>query len=315
MAFIKLTAIERRKVSIFLICLFLAIIAWLFLSLSNKYEYEVKTVVRYKNLPLNKAFNALQPDTVFLDVEGSGWQLLFTKLRILPNEVIVDLKALDRRNFITFSEQLKSINKDYSSIQRIIEIHPDTLYFDFTSRKFKKVPIRLMSELSFVKQFGQSKKIILKPSMVTISGPQEQLDKIDFWYTDTLKQKKINKSINQKINLQHSREANISIFPSATELKIPVDEFTEKIISIPIKVLNNQEFYNVKLVPNRINLTLLVSLSDYADLQENDFRAVVDLNLWKDKKVSQLPVFLVKKKAFTRIRKLDPLQINFIIKK
>ena len=86
-------------------------------------------------------------------------------------------------------------------------------------------------------------------------------------------------------------------------------------MSIPIKVINNQEFYRVKIVPDRVNITLLVSLSDYSDLQESDFEAVVDLNLWKEKQVSQLPVFLVKKKGFTRIRKLDPLQVNFIIKK
>ena len=200
MAFIKLTAVERRKVSIFFICLFLAIIAWLFLSLSKKYEYEVKTAVHYKNLPLNKAFNALQSDTVLLDVEGSGWQLLFTRMRIIPNDVQVDLKALEKVNFVTFSNQLKSINNDYSSNQKIIAIHPDTLYFDFTSRRFKKVPIKLMSELGFIKQFGQSKSIVFKPNMVTISGPQEQLDKINFWFTDTFRRKKINKTISEKIN-------------------------------------------------------------------------------------------------------------------
>ena len=315
MAFIKLTTVESRKVSIFFICLFLAIVAWLFLSLSKKYEYEVKTVVHYKNLPLNKAFNALQSDTVLLDIEGSGWELLFTRMRILPSDVQVDLKALEKRNFITFSEQLKNINNNYSSNQKIIDIHPDTLYFDFTSRRFKKVPIKLTSELSFVKQFGQSKRIILKPNMVTISGPQEQLDKINFWFTDTFRRKKINKTISEKINLQNPKEANISIFPTATALKIPVEEFTEKNISIPIKVIHNQEFYRVKLVPDRVDITLLVSLSDYSALQESDFEAVVDLNLWKEKQVSQLPVFLVKKKGFTRIRKLDPLQVNFIIKK
>jgi RNA polymerase sigma factor (sigma-70 family) len=91
---------------------------------------------------------------------------------------------------------------------------------------------------------------------------------------------------------------------------------SENIPDLPEETtINNQEFYRVKLVPDRVNVTLWVSLSDYSDLQESDFEAVVDLNLWKEKSVTQLPVFLVKKKGFTRIRKLDPLQVNFIIKK
>ncbi len=315
MAFIKLTAVERRKLTIFFICLLSAITAWLLLSLSNKYEYEVKTVVSYQNQPTNKAFNTLQSDTVLLDVQGSGWQLLFTKLRIVPNHVKVDLTPLKERNFIVFSEQLKQVNLDYSTNQKIIAVHPDTLYFDFTTRKFKKVPIKLISELVFVKQFGQSKKIILKPSMVTISGPKEQLDQIKFWYTDTFKRKKINNELNEKINLLASKDANISIFPNATEVNIPVEEFTEKIISIPIKVINNQEFYDIKLIPDRVNVTLMVPLSDYADLQEDDFEAVVDLNVWKRDGASQLPVKLIKKRPFARLRKLDPLQVNFIVRK
>lgn len=315
MAFIKLTAVERRKLTIFFICLLSAIAAWLLLSLSNKYEYEVKTVVNYQNQPTNKAFNALQSDTVLLAVQGSGWQLLFTRLRMIPNDIQVDLTLLRERNFVTFTEQLKEINKYYSSSQKIISVHPDTLYFDFTARKFKKVPIKLISELVFVKQFGQSKKIILKPSMVTISGPQEQLDNIKFWYTDTFRRKKISNDINEKVNLLASKDANISIFPTATEIKIPVEEFTEKIISVPIKIIHNQEFYDIKLIPDRVNITLMVPLSDYADLQEDDFEAVVDLNVWKYDGATQLPIKLLKKRPFARLRKLNPLQVNFIIRK
>jgi uncharacterized protein (DUF2344 family) len=74
---------------------------------------------------------------------------------------LVPLTPLKERNFIVFSEQQKQVNLDYSTNQKIIAVHPDTLYFDFTTRKFKKVPIKLISELVFVKQFGQSKKIIL----------------------------------------------------------------------------------------------------------------------------------------------------------
>jgi YbbR domain-containing protein len=315
MAIIKLTAVERRKLSIFFVCLFLAVAAWLFFSLSNKYEYEVKTVVNFKNLPVNKAFNPLQSDTVLLTVQGSGWQLLFTRMRIYPRDVKVDLKTLAKRNFVTFSEQMNTINSYYSSDQKIINVQPDTLYFDFTTRKVKKVPIKLIDDLFFIKQFGQSEKTILKPEMVTISGPQNQLDKINYWVTDTFRRKGISITINDKVNLQLPKEANISIFPSSTEIKIPVEEFTEKELFIPIKVINNQQYYNVKLVPDKVKITIMVSLSDFADVKEDNFEAIVDLNLWKDSKAIQLPVQIIKKKSFSRIRKIDPLQIDFFIKK
>ncbi len=315
MALIKLSAVERRKLSIFLTCLFLSVAAWLFFALSNKYQYIVKTVVNFKNLPINKAFNPLQSDTVSLTIQGSGWQLLFTRMRIYPNDVKVDLKNLEKHNFVTFSNQLEEINSYYSSDQRIIKVNPDTLYFDFTTRKVKKVPVKLISNLSFVKQYGQSGKITLKPDEVTITGPQEQLDKISFWETDTFSRKGINSTVNDHIAFKASQEANISIFPASTDLKIPVEEFTEKTLKIPVKVIHNQQYYSVKLFPEKVKLTFMVSLSDYANVKEDDFTAIADLDLWKNDQALQLPVQIVKKRAFTRIRRIEPLQVDFMIKK
>ncbi|MEO5910911.1 MAG: YbbR-like domain-containing protein [Pelobium sp.] len=315
MALIKLTAVERRKLSIFFTCLVLAVLVWLFYGLKNKYEYEVRTAVNFKNLPVNKAFNPLQSDTVTLTVQGTGWQLLFTRMRIYPRDVKVDLNTLNRRNFVTFTEQMNSINSYYSSDQKIISVQPDTLYFDFTTRKVKKVPVKLLSDLSFVKQFGQSGLIELKPDYVTITGPQEALDNIHFWTTDTFRANGIDKTLTQNITFKNPKEANIAIFPATTDVKVPVEEFTEKSLNIPIKVIHNQQYYNVKLIPEKVRLVFMVSLSDYANVKEDNFEAVVDLDLWKNEQVSQLPVQIIKKATFTRIRRVEPIQVNFMIKK
>lgn len=315
MGLIKLTAVERRKISIFFTCLILAVITWLFFSLSNKYEYEVKTVVNFKNLPVNKAFNPLQSDTVLLTVQGTGWQLLFTRLRIYPRDVRVDLSNLSKRNYVTFTDQMRSINTYYSSEQRIVSVQPDTLYFDFTTRKVKKVPVRLISKLSFVKQFGQSATILLKPDSVTVTGPLEQLQKIEYWRTDTFSRKDISNAITDKITLKASSAPNITIYPPLTEVKIPVEEFTEKQLFVPIKVINNNQYYNVKLIPDRVKITFMVSLSDYESTKEDDFDAVVDLNIWKNFGANMLPIKIVKKKPFSRIRWVEPSQVHFMIKK
>lgn len=315
MAIIKLSAVERRKLSIFLTCLILAVLAWFFFSLSNRYEYDVKTAVSFKNLPLNKAFNPLQSDTVTLTVQGTGWQLLFTKMRIYPKDVKVSLAPLQKRNFVTFTNQLKKINLDYSTEQKIINVVPDTLYFDFTTRKVKKVPVRLLTKFTFIKQFGQSKDIILDPSEVTVTGPQSELDKISFWPSDTLIRKNINNDIIGNANLNKSKEPNISVFPSQVQIKIPVEEFTEKSLNIPVKVINNREYYNIKLIPEKVKVIFMVPLSLYENINEDDFEATVNFDLWKIDNMHQLPVVIKKRKAYLKFRRVEPNQLDFYIKK
>ena len=134
MPLIKLTKVERKRFGLLITCLIAAICAWLFLALNNKYVYTAKTELIYKDEPQKKAFKALQPDAVDLQVEGTGWQLLFSRLRIKPQSITVSLAKLNNRNFILFTEQLSQINKQLETSQKIISVKPDTLYFDFSKR-------------------------------------------------------------------------------------------------------------------------------------------------------------------------------------
>jgi len=315
MPFIKFSKVERRRISLFFICLIFAVGAWMFFALSNRYVYQVQTLVRYVNFPDNKAFHSLQSDTVDLRVEGTGWQLLFSKLRINPQSVDVDLEKLKKQTFIDLSDQLSYINRQFESTQKVVKVSPDTLYFDFSSRAVKKIPIRLNYSIRFQSHYGISDTIQISPSYVTVTGPGKELDQIDYWYTDTLKLKNINGNITSKISLQRPLKANISIYPRVVDLKLMVDEYTEKVIEVPVVVLNNTEFSNVKLLPDKVKITFLTALSNYSKIERGDFEVSVDLNNWKSKGYKQLPVVISKFPGFCELVKIEPQNLDFIIQK
>jgi YbbR domain-containing protein len=315
MPIIKLTNIERKRFLAVIVCLLLAIGAWLFLALNNKYIYTAKTVLVYKNFPQKKAFHPLQSDTVDLQVEGSGWQLLFARLRIKPQSIAISLQQLNNRNFILFSEQLYSVNNQLETSQKIISVRPDTLYFDFSRRTVKKVPVELLSDISFNKQYGVSSTIDINPSYVTVSGPMEELEKITSWETDTLKLKDIQRAVKTRVAMGHSGLKNISIFPASVEVRIPVDEFTEKTIEVPLKIINNKAYHNVKLYPKKVKITFLVALSSYKQVNEDFIDAVVDLNEWKQLDHHQLMVTLTRFPDYCKLIKIEPAKVDFIIEK
>jgi len=315
MPIIKLTTIERKRFLALLTCLLLAIAAWMFLALNNKYIYNSKTVLLYKNFPQNKAFHPLQSDTVDLQVEGTGWQLLFSRLRVKPPSISISLEKLNSRNYILFSEQLLSVNNQLETSQKIISVKPDTLFFDFSKRTVKRVPVTLISDLSFARQYGLVDEISLTPNYVTLSGPLEELKQIESWSTDTLELKNVKNSTTSRIGMKHNEFKNVNIFPSSVEVKLPVDEFTEKVIELPVKVINNKEYLNVKLYPRKVQLTFLVALSKYKDVDEDLIEAVVDLNEWKQSSHNQLTVKLTRFPDFCKIVKLSPSKLDFIIEK
>jgi YbbR domain-containing protein len=315
MPFIRLTKIERKRFLVLITCVLLAISGWLFLALNNKYVYTAKTVLVYKNFPQKKAFHPLQSDTVDLLVEGTGWQLLFARLRVNPPSINISLDKLNNRNYILFSEQLYSVNSQLETSQKIISVRPDTLYFDFSKRTVKRVPVKLVSNLTFARQFGISDDIEFSPNYVTVSGPQEELEKISEWKTDTLKLHDIQRPSVSRLAMKPNLQKNVNIFPSTIEVKLPVDEFTEKTLEIPVKIINNNEYYNVKLFPKKVKITFLVALSSYQQVNEDFIEAAVDLNEWKLQKHHQLSIRLTRFPDYCKKVKLVPEKVDFIIEK
>ncbi len=310
---LNLSRSERRRLTVFFSCLFIAFITWLSVSLTGKYTYQVSTKVGYVDPPENKAFHPLQEDSVTMQVEGTGWQLLFDRLRFSPREINVSLRSLNIRNYVVFSSQLKDINRQFDSHQKVIYVSPDTLFFDFSKRKMKKVPVRFVYDLSFKKNYGISGPIKLSPRYVIINGAEEDLRKINEWPTSRLVMQDVNADITARVGLAVAREGNIDIYPQHVRADIPVDVFSEKEIEVPIKVLNTRG-RDVKLLPEKAKVVVLASLNRYPAIERDSFVVSVDLQKWMQHGYRQLPLVINKYPAFSKMVRVEPQVVDFYIK-
>ena len=315
MAIIKLSAIERRRLSAFFTCLVLAVVAWIFSVLSSPRPYTIKAVLSFKNTPQRRAFHSLQSDTVNATVNGNGWQMLFSKMNGPSKLITIDLRTLENRSYVVLNSQLEAINNRKEIDQQITEFNPDTLYFDFSNRREKRLPVNLLTNIRYNQQFFQSGNINLKPAYVIINGPASVIDKITQWPSDTLRLDSVSETVNTTINLQPVREGNLSVYPKSVQVTIPVEEYTEKELLIPVKLINNRSNDDVKIFPQKVKVTFTTALSRYEVLDEDFFEATADLDLWRNHGYKSLPVVLSKIPAYCKIVKIEPQNIDFIIKK
>jgi YbbR domain-containing protein len=223
------------------------------------------------------------------------------------------LRDLNKRNYVTFSEQLGLINQQFESDQKVVLVQPDTLYFDFSTRTVKKVPVKVMKDIRFKNQYDISGKIQLIPEYVTVSGPFDELVQIDTWETEKLKLEDVSGTISANAPLKKPTKANINIYPSVIDVKIPVDEFTEMSMDVPVTVINNKTFRDVKLLPDKIKVTFMVALSNFPKMSRDSFEATVNLAGWAEKGYPQLPVRLSRYPDFCKIVRLEPQAVDFLI--
>jgi YbbR domain-containing protein len=172
-----------------------------------------------------------------------------------------------------------------------------------------------MLGLQYQKQFALSGGIVIKPAYVTVSGPTDRLKEIKLWKTDSLLVNTVNETINTRINLQSVKEGNLNVYPKTVQVIVPVDEFTEKTLELPVKLINNHNYDNIKVFPQKVKVTFTTALSRYPDMTEDLFEATADLDLWRDHGYSSLPVKLTRVPPFCKIVKISPANIDFIIKK
>jgi YbbR domain-containing protein len=130
-----------------------------------------------------------------------------------------------------------------------------------------------------------------------------------------LKTDSIDETLKTNVNLQRVTEGNLSVYPRSIQVNIPVEEFTEKVLEIPVKLISNNEGLNVKIFPEKVKVTFIVALSKYEDTDEDFFEATADLNLWKQFNYKVMPVKISKMPEYCKIVKIEPRTVDFIVKK
>lgn len=315
MALINLSATQRRRLSAFLTCLVFAFFAWVVAVLSASTPYTEKAALDFRNTPQRRAFHSLQSDTVNVTINGTGWDVLFSKVNRSVNNIAVDLHTLESKSYVVLSNQRELINTRRPGDRQIISFSPDTLYFDFSNRKVKRIPVELVSNIKYRHQFFRSGDITLKPAYVIVNGPENTIDKINYWPSDTLRMDSVDGNINTQVALAPANEGNLSVYPKMIQASIPVDEFTEKVLDLPVKLINNWQGADVKIFPQRVKITIMVALNRYSEMTEDMFEATADLDQWSKNGYSVLPVWITKKPDYCRIVKIEPRNLDFIVKK
>lgn len=304
---------ERRRITIFLSSLAAAVFLWLFYSLSNKYTYPLTFSVQWTDIPQKQKLRALQADSVYAKVEGSGWQLIFGKIRTEPQKLKISLKNLQKNSFIELKSQLFKLNQQLASNQKIINLKPDTLYFGASDLISKTVPVKLLHQIQFEKAYGMAGPIVLSPAFVTLSGKAADLNQIQFIETEILRNNNVNTNFQEWLNLKNNLGKQIEVYPQQILVKVPVSSYTEKVLNLDIQVRNNQQQQRLKIIPGQVKITFSTALSNYPLIKPEDFEAFVDLELWQTKKISQLPIRFGRLPKFIKIIKIEPQNIDFII--
>lgn len=313
----------RKRLIVFLVCIFLSVFFW-FLSVFGKYYNDVIQVKAvYINLPIYKVVANDLPEKISLKIRAQGFDLLKYKFLKFPISVNIDAKSIKSRlvgnvtkDFITASSFFPKIASQINPEFELIEIKPDTIFFNFDAAASKKIPVHLNTLVNIEKQFFLSDSIKIFPDSVTVSGPKSIIDTLKCLYTEHFEKDHIKKSEEFFVNISIPKlRKKIFLSTDKVAVTMHVTKYTEGKFNIPIEVLNLPPNYSYETFPSKATVYFKVSLDNYEKVSPFLFKLTIDyLNpistIENNAKieVSRAPDFVV-------ISRIVPSTVEFIVKK
>ncbi len=309
-----LKSVKSKRINVFFLFFLLSFMFLLLTKLTKDYT---KTIT-FQIKPINVAENfvILKDTSHRLNITLRTYGFKFLKYYLTNQSVTVDLSELDSNNneyIWTNSRGIPHINSQFGENVKIMAVNPDLIIFKFDRNAVKKIPVEFNSNISFAPGFDISGNFELIPDSIKVIGPKILLDSINKIGTQLLTLKDVKSDIDTPLNLVlPDSSRNLVYSHKEIIIKEKVEKFTEGIIEVPVDIINIPNDLKVNFFPKTIDVSYYTSLSNFKDININDFIIECDFKALVEGR-TYLEASLVKYPLNVKNAKLNQKRIEFII--
>ncbi len=309
---------SHPKLVIFLVCLVISILMWLFIELMKDYTDEIRYDITFSNAPKDLILTNSGDNVLSIGIYAQGFELLAAKYVRKRRTLNVNLSTLKIKysgdGYTAYLPSIRIIKQLGTQIRfdkEITYIKPDTLFFRFSEIFRKQVPVRPDIVYTLNGQFDITDSITVHPKFVTVSSVKSIIDTLTFVKTQKLRFSELDSSINVNVALYKGAQSRLIRYSSdSVNVTFHVEKVTEAGYKIPVSVNGNGE--NVKIFPDKVDIICRVPLSEYPHIEKSDFAAEV-VYLPSGKNEKKLTVNLVRIPNSVRVLKIIPEEVEYII--
>ena len=271
---------KNSKLKAFVVFLFLASVFWMLTKFSKQDVASVVTTISYVNIPQGYMLNENTPEDFSFNVNATRFEFLgyvFKK----PN-IKIDVGAY-------FNESTNTATVDGAALEKLIlkqvvdagfvtQLSLPELILNLDQLSSKKVPVVSQVSISYNIGFDGLGARQINPDSITITGSRQMLDTIFSVKTTPLELLDISASFAQDILLQSWPTGAVSISPNNVIISQKVSEFSQKILMVPVTMINQPPQGNFKLLPASIRVAFNVPVAQFNEIVPADFTIICDYN-------------------------------------
>ncbi|WP_251968662.1 CdaR family protein [Parabacteroides sp. AD58] len=306
---------QRWKEALIFFCFVLLSFGfWLLQSLQQEYETDMSIPIRYTNVPDDIIFTNKIPQAINIRIKDKGSALLNYTIGQKFRSITIDMTGLSKESgkFTVDKRYIEAeVQKQVLATTTLYSIEPQAITLRFGMRKSKEFPIVFQGNIQTEKGFLVSSDIQISPSRVTVYASDSILDTIQEIKTVYTEIKNGKKSITRVVALEPIEGTNFET--NNVSVTIPIEEYTEKMLSIPVTVTGVPVNYKIRTFPQAVEVACNIPISRFKELTEDMFTVEVPYAQLEENVSGSIDVQVTKKPDWVRYCHVSPAKIEFLL--
>lgn len=307
---------QWKEIFIFIAFVLLAFVFWLVQSLQDDAERRFEFTLRYKNIPDEWTLLDNNPKTASVLLRDKGNTLLYYywNKRIHSIDIsITDLQQMSDSLLKIPNRMLElGLAKQLITSTSIVAFEPNEiiLHYDMLSNRMTKV----LSQLSIITKpgFQVSDSIRVSPPEVRLFGSSKILDTLNQIKTKPATLEGLSKT--GEINVRLDLPAGVKAAIETVKITVPVEEFTEKKIHLPILCADIPDNYVLRIFPSSVDISCNLPISLFREVTEEMLEIRIPFDEFVENQTKgKITVRLTRKPAWISNPVITPNEVEFII--
>ncbi|MDR2140162.1 MAG: YbbR-like domain-containing protein [Tannerella sp.] len=308
--------LQWKETVIFLFFLLLSTGFWYLQSLQEDMELEMSLPVKYKNVPAHITLTDDNPQAIVFRVKDKGLVMLsyLWLYKFAPLEVSLKNLREETNGKITVARKTieSGISRQLTSSTSLLGFEPQTIELHYEELGNKELPVVADISVSPEPGFQQSGDITVTPDKVLVYANKTILDTLHALRTVPAELK--NADSTRELTLRLQSIAGVRMDEHEVKVKIPVEEFTEKRLVIPVVCEDVPAHYMLHVFPSEIEVICQVPVSRFGKLTEKEFEIRIPFQKFEASRTEgQLAVCLSKQPSQITPPTLNPATVEFIM--
>ena len=307
--------LKTRKVKVFLLFLLCSSMIWFINNLSESYINYATFDLEYINAPDSLLLADISKENVNVKLKAVGFQFLGFNLK--NKKIVIDLSDVEKdesKFYIPHTVFRKQIEGQLPSSMSLLEMDKDTLSFNFYKTETKMVKVKPRIKINLAQNYLLDGDLKIEPDSIAITGPKSEIDSINSVRTLSQNLTDLTSDFSRTVEVYKSPELEHTVFSANTvHITGMVARFSEKILEVPIKVINQPRGMQVKIFPDRVSVVCKAKIDELKQLEASDFLVTADYAAVEKGNKNMLDLVLEKKPKSIHSAHLDENRVEFIL--